>query len=679
MPQGGAAMRTGERLCGVLLAAGFVRRDAIGRVVRFRLGFGDAKRCAGGVEGLPAAAVGQDSEVADPVEAVGQDMGHEPGDERVGRDGLDAVPGLSLSGQLWPPAAEPHGLAVEAEDAAVADCDSMCVSRQVREDLSGSPERPLGEDDPVLAARPGQDLAEGVGIPAVAPEHDLAPVMGAGELLQEAAPEQAGQDLDGGEEPAAAGLPVPGPDVEAAVGDDAVEVGMPEEPLVPGMQHGGAADADAAPTGVGGDGPQRLGRGPEQDVEHGPAVREGDVGDLVREGEDDVEGGDRQDVPRPGLHPPAGGGALAGGAVAVPAGVVPGMLAAASLALVEMAAEDGGSARLDGGHDLEPPAVEPVPAPPPCGTGAAEDLRHAGMLLRHGSGVQEAEAGDRMVEGLEHLSRGAGVGACGVGVPMAEGVLDDVDAAAALMPVRGRAVPQGMEAGARVDSGPVPGGVERLAQGLRLDWHFRGLAVEQPCCRSWPEGLPIAAQVSGHRRGERRHAFDVPLAGTDVQELPVRLDVGDLHGDGLRDSETGSVCEKGRRPVAEVGRCQQQALDLHLRHVAGQAALTLPVAQAVDDVGTVDHLAVEEPQRGESGIGRGGRQAPVDQAQHPGAHLFRVEPVRSGFCVTGQVADGPQILVPRRQREVADAHLFDHSGAQGRLGFRWGLRHGLSP
>ena len=92
VPQGSAATRTGERLCGALLAAGFVRRAAAGRVVPFRSG--RAKRRAGGVEGLP-------------VEAVGQDTGHEPGDEHVGRDGLDAVPGLSLSGKLRPPAAEP--------------------------------------------------------------------------------------------------------------------------------------------------------------------------------------------------------------------------------------------------------------------------------------------------------------------------------------------------------------------------------------------------------------------------------------------------------------------------------------------------------------------------------------------------------------------------------------------
>ncbi len=64
------------------------------------------------------------------------------------------------------------------------------------------------------------------------------------------------------------------------------------------------------------------------------------------------------------------------------------------------------------------------------------------MVLRHGSGgVQEAEAGDRVIEGLEHLARGAGVVARRVGVPMAEGVLDDIDAAAALMPVSCRAVP----------------------------------------------------------------------------------------------------------------------------------------------------------------------------------------------------------------------------------------------
>ncbi len=46
-----------------------------------------------------------------------------------------------------------------------------------------------------------------------------------------------------------------------------------------------------------------------------------------------------------------------------------------------------------------------------------------------------------MIEGLEHLARGAGVVARRVGVPMAEGVLDDIDAAAALMPVSCRAVP----------------------------------------------------------------------------------------------------------------------------------------------------------------------------------------------------------------------------------------------
>ena len=60
------------------------------------------------------------------------------------------------------------------------------------------------------------------------------------------------------------------------------------------------------------------------------------------------------------IHPPAGGGTLASWAVPVPAGGVPGMLAPASVALIEMAAEDGGSTGLDGGHDLDPAWAGPA-------------------------------------------------------------------------------------------------------------------------------------------------------------------------------------------------------------------------------------------------------------------------------------------------------------------------------
>ena len=86
-----------------------------------------------------------------------------------------------------------------------------------------------------------------------------------------------------------------------------MQLGMLGEPLVPGMQRGFATDADSAPAEFGRDGAERLGCGPEQDVEHGLPDAAGGGGDLARQREDDVEGGNRRDAPGPGLHPLAGG------------------------------------------------------------------------------------------------------------------------------------------------------------------------------------------------------------------------------------------------------------------------------------------------------------------------------------------------------------------------------------
>ena len=77
--------------------------------------------------------------------------------------------------------------------------------------------------------------------------------------------------------------------------------------------------AHAAVPGVRGDRAQGLGRSAEQDVEHDPAVAEGDGGDLAGQGEDHMEVGHRQDVGGARLAPAPGGEALAGRAVAVAA------------------------------------------------------------------------------------------------------------------------------------------------------------------------------------------------------------------------------------------------------------------------------------------------------------------------------------------------------------------------
>ena len=114
----------------------------------------------------------------------------------------------------------------------------MSVSGEVAEDLLRPPKGPLGVDDPVFAAGGGEGVVERAGIGEmgdIAVEGDLALAMGAGDLLKEAATEQAGENLGGGQEGAAPGLPFATFDIEAGVGHDHMQMGMEQQLLVPGM------------------------------------------------------------------------------------------------------------------------------------------------------------------------------------------------------------------------------------------------------------------------------------------------------------------------------------------------------------------------------------------------------------------------------------------------------------
>jgi len=118
------------------------------------------------------------------------------------------------------------------------------------------------------------------------------------------------------------------------------------------MEDGGGAGAGTEVLGIGGDGEQCLGRGAEQQVVDHRLVLIGDWGDLGRQGEDQVEVPDRQQVGLAGGEPVLGRCALALGAVAVAARVVRNPTVAAILAALDMATESGRAAALDGRHHL---------------------------------------------------------------------------------------------------------------------------------------------------------------------------------------------------------------------------------------------------------------------------------------------------------------------------------------
>ena len=421
----------------------FVRIAAFGWVVGVLQGgdFVDAEGVAGSAERLGAAAVCQDPEVADALEAVGKDMEEEAPDELVRGERRGSVAGLALSRPFRLPGAEGDLLSIEGQDAPVADRDSVCVSGEISEDVLGAPEGSLSRRRSSRfggrAARSARNAIGSAQRGGTALEAELFLFPGLGELLEETASEETGEHLDGGEEGTASRFPFAGCDIEACVGDDDVKVGMESQPLVPGVQDGGPADAHSAVAGVLGNGAQGLGGGTEEDIEDRPAVGGHDAGQFAGQGEDDLEVRDGEDVPGASVHPPARGTALAGRAVPVAAGVVDRMLAPATLALVEVPAQRRGPAALDGGHDLAAAGIEAAgEAVAEGGTGLAEDLRHAGALRVHLASVaKQSEPGERVVQLVEHLARRASVAARRVGVAVPQHVPDHLDVAAPLMPV----------------------------------------------------------------------------------------------------------------------------------------------------------------------------------------------------------------------------------------------------
>ena len=121
----------------------------------------------------------------------------------------------------------------------------------------------------------------------------------------------------------------------------------------PCVQHGGDADPRAKVLGIGGDDQHRVRGCAEQQVIDHRLVLEGDVCDLVRQGEHDVEVANRQQVGLARGQPGARGGALALGAVSVATRVVGDPPVPAVFAGLDVTAQRGGAAVLDGRHDLE--------------------------------------------------------------------------------------------------------------------------------------------------------------------------------------------------------------------------------------------------------------------------------------------------------------------------------------
>ena len=226
-----------------------------------------------------------------------------------------------------------------------------------------------------------------------------------------------------------------------------------DQRLAPGVQHGEEADLGAEVARVGGDGAQRVGDGPEEQAVDDGLVLDGDLGDGRGDGEDDVEVLGGQQVRAATFEPLGAGQRLAGGTVAVAAGIVPDAPMAAVVALLDVAAERGGAALLDGRHhatlgrrqdgsDLGSEGVAVAAEDLPHGEGGARHDRRS--LRRDASGRGPREQVQRTRGRADRGGRDPQVTRRGLQTPMPEQELDGAQVRAGLEQVNREGMAQGV-------------------------------------------------------------------------------------------------------------------------------------------------------------------------------------------------------------------------------------------
>ena len=117
---------------------------------------GRAEQSAAAFELSTPPAVGEESEVPDANQPLGQDVDEEAAQELMGGKGHDLL--LAAVGIVSP--AEGDAIALKGHEAMVGNGDAVGVAGQVVENMFGAAERWLGVNDPVLLAELPEKVAE---------------------------------------------------------------------------------------------------------------------------------------------------------------------------------------------------------------------------------------------------------------------------------------------------------------------------------------------------------------------------------------------------------------------------------------------------------------------------------------------------------------------------------------
>lgn len=238
-------------------------------------------------------AVRHEAKGADAVETVWKNVEEKPANELI-----DLQPhhlGCAAVAIVLPGEGD-MGL-VEGNEAGVGDRHSVSIAAEIGENLRGTAEWFFGVHDPIDTSH-GRELRgkfRRVGERReVTKEAEIAGSESGGQSFEKQTPEELRERFDCQKEVGAACDPALSVGGEATARDDTVQMRMMSQGLTPGVQDSDTADPGTEAMRIRRQRRHRLCGGLEQDRVDVPLVLESDRRDRLRQCEDDVEIGNRQ-------------------------------------------------------------------------------------------------------------------------------------------------------------------------------------------------------------------------------------------------------------------------------------------------------------------------------------------------------------------------------------------------
>ncbi len=197
--------------------------------------------------GVPS--IGEEAEVADADEALGEQVKEEATQELIARDGHHFL--LIVVGRVTP---AKGNLAVrQSDESVIGDGDAVSIAAKILQHVLGSAEGWFGVDDPIFAEERTQPGSEELGMGErreFSGHVQLAALESGPKSGDELAAKHAPQYSNGKEEAWVGSNPAGVIAGKSAGGNDTVDMGMKLEFLIPGMEHAEEADLGAEMGGV---------------------------------------------------------------------------------------------------------------------------------------------------------------------------------------------------------------------------------------------------------------------------------------------------------------------------------------------------------------------------------------------------------------------------------------------